>query len=218
MGHGRPPDHHAGHPGFAAAIQDVVRPRDVAVADHRNLHCGGNLRDHRPVRLAGISLLLGAAMHGDAAHAALLQDARGFLGIDGIPVPPDADLGRDRHRVGRLHHRLRHAGQQGAIPQQGRAPVFANDLVDRAAEIQIEKIRPHPVDDSPGRAGQPFRFPAKQLHPQRPLFLMKIEIILRAGIAVQDALGRDKFRGQNVRALRLAKTPEDGIRHARHGR
>ncbi len=53
-------------PVVGAAVRDIGRPRDVAVADDGNAHGLGDLGDDLPVGQAGVALRLGASVHGHA--------------------------------------------------------------------------------------------------------------------------------------------------------
>lgn len=89
------------------------------------------------------------------------KDRSSLGGIDGLVIPADADLGGDRDRPGSLDHGGCHAGKQGTIPQQRRAPVFAHDLVHRAPEVEIQKIRLNPINEHFRSLGETFGITAK---------------------------------------------------------
>jgi hypothetical protein len=96
--------------------------------------------------------------------------------------------------------------------------MFANNLVDRTTEVQVNEIRLHPVDYRLRGVSQTIRFGSKQLDPDRSLLRQELKHLPGAPIPVQDTICRHKFGHENVRALFLAQPSEYGICHARHGR
>jgi hypothetical protein len=102
--------------------------------------------------------------------------------------------------------------------QQRGTTVFRDDLVHRAAEIQVDEIRLFPVDDHARRLAEMLRVRAEKLHTQRALRLLKFEILQRAFVAPKNALGADEFRDHHIRAVLFRELPEHGVRDPGHGR
>ena len=67
-------DHDAGDGGFAAALDHIASTGDVAITDDRYAHRTGDRVDDIPIGLTAVALGAGAAVHGDGAHAAVLED------------------------------------------------------------------------------------------------------------------------------------------------
>ena len=110
------------------------------------------------------------------------------------------------------------AFQNGEVLQQGRAAVAGNDFVDRAAEVEVEEIRLHPVAHHAGGFTEVFRVSPEELDTQGPLAGSKIEVFHCPGVLAEDTLGGDKLRDHDVGSLFFAKPAKNLIRHPRHRR
>src|SRR5690606_1698566 len=120
--------------------------------------------DDLPVRLARVTLGTGAAVDGDGFHAAVLEDAADLDGVDGPVVPADADLGGHGDPVADgIPHPGGHGGKGRAVLQQRGAAVLGDDLVDRAAEVDVDEIGAFPVDDLAGGFAHPLAVAAEEL-------------------------------------------------------
>ena len=96
--------------------------------------------------------------------------------------------------------------------------MLGNHLVDGAAEVQIDEVGFHPIDNVARGLSEPLRFRPEKLHTDGPLDgRIEVQHLPRAFAAMQDALGGNELRGQDIRAHLLAELAEDGIRHSRHG-
>ena len=215
--HGRAPEHHAAH-ACIHAPRHVLRARQVAIADDRNPHRPRHLRDHVPVRRAAVTLLLRPSMHGHRGDARVLQNARSHRRVDRRRAPADANLRRDRHRRARPHHGAGDLFQKRAVAQDRGAAVFRDDLVHRAAKVQVNEIRLFPVDDHARRLAEMLRVAAEKLHAQRALRIDKLQVLQRPLIAAKDALRADEFRHHHIRPVLLRELPENGVRHPGHRR
>ena len=138
--------------------------------------------------------------------------------VDRVRIPPDPDFGGHWDRRDRAHDRSRHSRQSRAILQEGRAAILRHDFVHRAAEIQIDKIRAHPIHDVFRRFRHVLRISAKELDPDRPLAFVEIEVFARALVPPEHAFGGDKFRHEDIRAALLAELAENLVRDPRHRR
>ena len=78
------------------------------------------------------------------------------------------------------------AAQRRAILEQRGAAVLRDDLVDRAAKVQVDEVRPHPVDDVLRRLRHVLRVPAEKLHADRALAFIEVEILAGAFVAAKD--------------------------------
>ena len=56
-----------------------------------------------------------------------------------------------------------------------------------------------------------LRVRAEKLHAERALRRLKFEILQRAFIAPEDALGADEFRDHDIRAVLLGELSEHGV-------
>ena len=107
-------------------------------------------------------------------------------------------------------------GEGGTILEQRGTAVFRDHLVDRTTEIQIDEIRPHPIDHVFRRLRHMLRVPAKKLDADRSLAVIEIEVLARSFVPAKHAFGRNEFGHEHVRPALLAELPEDLGRDARH--
>ena len=157
-------------------------------------------------------------MNGDSPHAGLLENVCSFYGINRAMVPSNADLRCHWDRMRSAHNSFRHARQQRTIPKQRRSTILADNFVYRAPEVEIEKVGTHPVDYRSRGLGETLRLGPKQLNAERPFVFAKLKVVFGARISVQNAFCRNELCGENIRALRLANSPKDRVRHASHWR
>ena len=194
-GHGGAADHEAGNCGAVPALNRRGGGVDVAVADHRNPHRLGHRGDDVPVGLPGVSLGAGAAVHGEAADAGIFEASGIVRRIDRLFVPAGADFGRDGQRRDGADDGGGDGGEEGAVAEEGGSAVFANHLVDRAAEVEVDEVGLFPINDRSGAPRELFGFTAEELDSERMLFGGGVDELFGALVAVQDTLGRDKFGG-----------------------
>ena len=92
----------------------------------------------------------------------------------------------------------------------------ADHLIDRATKVDIDEIGVHPLDDLLGGFGQSLRIPAEELYSDRSFPLGECDIPPSSGIAMHDAVGRDKFRGQDIGPFFPADPAKNRVGHPGH--
>ena len=189
---------------------------DVAVADHRDVQQLDQVGDAIPVRLAGELLRARAPMHRHPGAAALLQEQADLVVVDLVLVPAGADLRGDGHRAVRDHGRD-DAVQQRHVGQQSAAAALLHDLLDRAAEVDVQHV------EAAGR--QQVRglrhvtgIGAEDLHADQPLFALGVDQLPGVLAAVGQAAGRGELAEAHVGAEAAADVAEGTVGDPRHGR
>src|SRR5581483_146069 len=127
-------DHHGVAAGLCHHGGVVHGGADVAVADHRNADGRLDGGDPVPLRLACISLLAGARVHGDTLQSAVLGHAREVEEDQFLVVPSGAELYREGDAHG-CAHALEDAANQRQIAQQAGAAVALHYFLGGAAEV-----------------------------------------------------------------------------------
>ena len=131
-------------------------------------------------------------------------------------IPAQARL--DRHRARRrLDDGLGDRPHLGQIAQDARPPIFADHLLHRAAEVDVDEIWAYPVDDLGGLAHL-LDVPSEDLDADGPLLLVDVELHDRVFGVVDEAPRGDELGVDHVCPVALAKQPERGIAHVLHGR
>ena len=193
-----------------------LRTVDVAVPDDRDGHARVvlHLADERPVGLAAVLLRTRASMDGDCLYADILQPFRhlhdGFVRT----LPPQTRLHGHRQI-----HGLDDCGSQrdhlGNVLQNGRPRSFADNLLDRAAPVDVDKIGMG-LRRQLRRRNERLLGAAKDLHAIRTLLLGEIHLtdafFHRPGKRVRG----NKLRNQHIRTELLAYTTERPVRHTLH--
>lgn len=105
-----------------------------------------------PVGRSGILLGAGAPVNGDHGNSLILQQAARVHGAQALKIPANTYFGRDGDSLSYgFHDASGNGSQQGKIFQEGGTSIFANHLGNRAAEVDIDKIRLLMVQDNSGR-------------------------------------------------------------------
>ena len=161
------PDHQAVSARLFKRRGAVRDGADIAVDDHRDRDRVLDRANERPVCLAPVHLVAGAAMDGDHLHAQILCNPRQFGGVEAIVAPAHPHLDRDRH-LNRLDGGLDQPCRQRNVAHQGGTGIAVDHLLYRAAHIDIDDRRAA-IFDQLGCLAHLHRIAADQLHRDRIL-------------------------------------------------
>src|ERR1700722_16866291 len=92
IGAGGAADHYRIAARLPHHADSVLGRRDVAIADHWNLHRGFHFGDARPIGLAAVALLAGARVERNGLQSTVLREARHLDGHQFTIVPPRTEL------------------------------------------------------------------------------------------------------------------------------
>jgi hypothetical protein len=115
-------------------------------------------------------------------------------------------------------HARRHGCEQRAILQQRRAAIARNHLVHRATKIDVDEIRPLPVDDLASCLTHAQTVCAEELDANRSLLISELGILPRSLIRLNDALRRDEFGHHHISSKLFANLAKNHIGHPGHRR
>ena len=195
--------------GLGRHAQGVGRGPDVARAQHRDGDGALHRRDLAPVGAARVALGAGAAVERHRARAAGLGGAGHLDAVDAPGVPARADLHGDRD-AGRLAHRPDRRLHRPRIPRQRGAGAGAADLLDRAGHVDVDDVGA--AGHRRGRAPrQDLWLGGEDLHRERDLAGIAIEVALGLAVAVDEPVGRDHLGVGEGRAHLAAEEPERAI-------
>jgi hypothetical protein len=145
-----------------------------------------------------------------------LKNTGRFDCIHRAGIPANPDLRGDRQTIRRRDHGASHVRKKRAILEKSGSPISGNNLIHRASKIQINKIRRNPIDHRFDRFRKTIWIGTEKLDPERAFIGLEFQVATRALIPMQDTLGRNKLRRQDISPQILAQTSEDGIRHTGH--
>lgn len=213
----RPADHDAAHPVFPAIFKGFHRAVDIPVSEDRysDAGMGCHLCDRRPICLALVHLLAGAAVDGQGLNARILK-SHGYLQYPYRIVIP-AQSGFDGYRYGYAFYDFgRHGLHFGQIEQNACSGSLAGYLVYRTSVIDVDEFRsgifcdgcrlPHGVD-----------LVAENLHPDWPFVIVYVEFLNAFFCFADQTFSSNKFGKHQVGAHFLAKRPERRIADILHG-
>ena len=163
-------DHHARTSRPRASRLDLVRKQQVAVADDRHRHGGGDLADGVPVGRAAIPGVAGAPVDEDRLRAAIDRRARQIHVVAHLVVPAKPDLHGHRHPGDRLCHRVDDAANPRGLAAECRAHALPGEVVDRTAEVDVHEVGAARLDQG-GSPGHLLGVGAGQLHAEAGLAL-----------------------------------------------
>ena len=153
-------DHHAIRAALLQSCVGILDRTDIPIDDDGQLHRILHLAHKGPVGRPLVHLVTGAAVHGDQFCAQILGDMRQFGRIEAGMIPAHPHLDGDGH-VHRLYRRLDQRGGERQVAHQRAAGVAIDDLLDRAAHVDVDNgcaaigIEPGGIGHLPGRtAGQ----------------------------------------------------------------
>ena len=195
----------------------VLGGLDVAVAEHGNRQCVHDRRDLIPACGAGVHLRSRPRMQREHARACVLAPPRDRDGITHLLAPSAADLAR--------HRQVRAAGNAAndvpneiEIAQAARAAVSPNDLLDGAAEVDVDELRTENVSDERGRVSHRRGIGAEDLDTDRTLIAAKAQLVDGRRVLATNPFRREELGDDDVRAKSTAEASEGRFRHTSHGR
>ena len=211
-----PPDHGHVRSGERQNADGVLRRKYIAVGDDGDAHRLLYLPDGRPVRLTGVHLGAGAAVHRDGADPRLLQHLRQLHGVDAALVPAPAHL--DRHRYGTgLHHRLGDAGGLLRLLHQGGAVAVGHHLAHGAAHVDVDDRRAGHLRRDGGGLGHAPDIAAEDLGGGGALVARQLQKAAALFVLIAQGLGADQLGAAHVGAQLPADLTKRQIRDAGHG-
>src|SRR6185503_15968018 len=195
----------------------VLRRLDVAVPQHRDLERRDHGRDLLPPRRAAVHLRARARVEREHARPSVLHTQRDADGIAHLLVPSaprlhgDGQMRRTRNGADDLLDQIQ-------VPETSGAAIALDDLLDRAAKVDVDDFGLEDVRDERGRLGHWDWIGAKDLHADRPLVRAEAQLGDGRLVLPPDALGGQELSDDHVRAKAAADAPEGGFRHAGHRR
>jgi hypothetical protein len=104
------------------------------------------------------------------------------------------------------------------IAQTAGTAVAAHDLLDRAAEVDVEEVRAIDLLHERGGLAHRHRVGAEDLDADGAFLVVEPEVLVGAAIVAANPLGRNELGHDDVRAIGAAETPERRLADARLGR
>ncbi len=207
-------DHDGVAAGLLQHVQSVAGGEQVAAADDRNGERLLQAADLFPVGAAAEALGSGAGVQGDGVGPFLDGKAADLQVILGPLVPSRADLDRQRQGSTAANggDHLRHP--QG-LTQHGAAGTGADDLGDRATEVEVDQLAG--AGELRSRAGHGLRVLAEELHRQRSLLGNGVQQFPGSPAVADQAVGADHLREDQAGAEPLHDQPIGKVGDSRHG-
>ena len=173
--------------------------------------------DPLPARLSAVALLAGAGVEGDGGESAFFGHLRELDVDDFLVVPSGAKLDGE----GNLHggaDGLEDVADERQIAQQAGASVAGDDLAGGAAEVEIDEVEAHILDDLRGFRER-GRIAAEELRRDGMLVAVEREVALGLLVLVaDDAVGRGELGHHESAAAEIAdEAAEDGVGDSGHG-
>ncbi len=204
-----PADAYARAAGLGQHVLRGLGRGDVAVADDRDfLHRRHDRADAREIHRAGEALGPRAAMHENRRDPGVLQHGGEIGGGEVVLVPTEAHLGRDGnlHRVHHAAHELRRLGELG---HHGRPAADADDLLHRAAHVDVHRRDAQRLDQRGGVAHL-LRHGAEELHGEQFLRRAGPDELQRPRVLLEQRTGVDEIGGGPVEAADFADDEPEG--------
>ena len=156
----------ADHDGLASRFRHHSCRRravdDVPIADDRNRYGLDNRLDFLPIGLAAVKLIPRPAVDGNGSGTGIFSPFCQFRRHEGSIIPARAHLDGDGNGHGLYDGAYNFFGQ-GQILHQRRTVAIFDDLLYRAAHIDVDDIGAGFFDDS-SRLGHDFRIRTENLH------------------------------------------------------
>ena len=172
--------------------------------------------DQGPVRFAAVHLRPGATVDSEFLDAAVLESfgeihdkGCAIRQIEGGFIPSEARLAGDGCMDG-IDDSTCDIEHFRDIPQESGACPLTRYFLDRAAEIDIDKVRMSGLDD-PCRVRHRFGFTTVDLDGYGALFVMDSEFTGRRSDIPNKGIGVHKFRIDSIRSVTLAEHSEGRI-------
>ena len=209
-------DHHRRAAARREVIADLVRVEQVAVADDRHRHGGGDLGDGVPVGRMTVPRFARAAVHGDRGRAGVDGRAREIEKVARVGVPAEANLDGDGHLHGRAH-RFDDEPYAIRLAAERRAEAHPREVIDRAAEIQIDAVGAARFDErrGPRHLLGPI---AGELHAEARLVVGPSNQRELAAAPLLQPARHDHLAHEHARAQLDAQPPIGQVRSLRHRR
>ena len=174
------------------------------------------LRDGRPVGLAGVELGRGARVQRDRGDARALGDAAGLEVGEVVGVDALAHLDGERDVARGAHGALDDVAEQPALPRQRGSPALAGDLGHGASEVQVDVVGAVFGDEHRDGLGDGLRVDAVELDRPRRLGLVVRDEPHRLGRALDERARGDHLADVEPGAELAAQPAERRVRDARH--
>ena len=142
-------DHHSITVGLCHHGAGVFRHADVAIADHRNLHCLLDRANPVPARLTAVTLFACTGVQRNRAQATIFRHFRQFDADNLLIIPSRAEFDGKRNLHCRAH-RFKNTPYPGQVAQQPRATVALDNLFRRAAQVEVYEIETQILDHASG--------------------------------------------------------------------
>ena len=144
----------------------ILRGKDVAVCDDRNVHRTAYLTDDVPIRTPGVHLRPRSAVDGDRRGTRLLRHACEFDGVYAAAVEALAKL--HGHGDGdRPDDAFDDAPRKLGVTHERRAVAAFDDLSHGAAHVYVENIRTAALERHGSRLRHDLRLVTEYLHCKR---------------------------------------------------
>ena len=211
-------DHDGVHTVFVETFLRTFRRTYIAVSYDGYMHARVVLHfaDQGPVRFAAVHLRPSATVDGEFLDAAILESfgeihdkGCAIRQIEGGFIPSEARLAGDRCMDG-IDDSTCDIKHFRDIPQESGACPLTRYFLDRAAEIDIDKVRMSGLDD-PCRVRHRFGFTAVDLDGYGALFVMDRQLAGRRSDVPNKGIGVHKFRIDSIRSVTLAEHSEGRI-------
>ncbi len=213
---GGPTDQQGIHPGLLDDFPGLFRRIDVAIGEHRYRHGLLDRRDGLVLRLPGVQVGAGPAMHRKSLDPRLFGELRDGDAVTVVPVPAGPDLQGDRY-VDRPDHGIEDLGDQRLVPQQGGPRCLVAYLLRRAAHVDVDDLRTEFHIALRG-LGQHGRIAAGDLHRARLVLAIVDQAQARLAAVPQADVAGHHLRYHHPGAKATAKLTERTIGHPGHRR
>ena len=194
-------------------LDDLLRRHAVAAAEDRNAQAVGHLGHAAPVRLPGVALRRGAAVHRDRAGTDVFHHLRnrGRIAVRVVPARAHLDGHRDLHRPGHGENDCRPVL---GLLHEAAARVVLCDLRDRTAHADVHDVGAHGLDDS-RRLGHRVRIAAKDLVGHGTLLDRVLRVLERVVDTADEPPGADHLSDHQAAApLALHETAKRRVDNA----
>ena len=155
-------------------------------------------------------------MNGERLYTGVLQPFRHFLDINRLLIPAQSCFDGYR-KAGCFHASFGEPDHELQIFQYARTCTFVYDPLDRTAEIDVYKIRLHLVNNGRGHRHR-FFIAAVELNADGSFLRQDLDFLFGLIGTLNEAMTRDKFSVQEIRAVCLAEHAKRRITHILHGR
>ena len=188
---------------------------DVAIADDGDVQRRRNRGDFLPSRAARIHLRARPCVKRERACAGVLTAEADGDRVAHLLAPAAPHLDRYGQRRA-LHDGPNDVLDEAKILQAPRATISPNDLLDRAAEVDVDEVRLEYVGNEACGVTHRVRIGAEDLYTDSALVRPEPELADRRLVLATDALRGQEFRDDDVRSMLPAQSAERRLRYPRH--